>query len=294
MLPGNREFARYILDKNTIMAIMSLLLTRLFSEHWLEFLLAMTEKEIKARYKHALLGFLWIILNPLLQMLVIGFVFQFFVPVRVDNYFLFLFTGLLPWNFFSLSFTKATPAFVHERSLIQKAKFPRESIVLSIVLSHLFHFLVALTLLFLMLLGQFFLKATPTEVVLGIQNGFLKVIIFFAALVWLGIFTAGISLLGATLNVRFRDVSFAVNALIPLWSFATPIIYTLNLLPPFLQPLAYLNPMTGIVELFRWILLDIPITFNHGIWLSLSLSILIALLGWVVFYRENPYFDDWI
>ena len=58
--------------------------------HWLDFLLAMTEKEIKARYKHAVLGFLWVILNPLLQMVVIGFVFQFFVPVKVDNYFLFL------------------------------------------------------------------------------------------------------------------------------------------------------------------------------------------------------------
>ena len=89
---------------------------------WLDFLLAMAEKEIKARYKHAVLGFLWIVLNPLLQMLVIGFIFQFFVPVKVENYFLFLFSGLLPWNFFSMSLSKATPSIVYERSLIQKAK----------------------------------------------------------------------------------------------------------------------------------------------------------------------------
>jgi len=86
--------------------------------HWLDFLIAMTEKEIKARYKHAVLGFLWVIINPLLQMLIIGFVFQFFIPVKVDNYFLFLFAGLLPWNFFSMSLSKTTPSIVYERSLI--------------------------------------------------------------------------------------------------------------------------------------------------------------------------------
>ena len=76
------------------------------TRYWLDFLWVMTQKEIKARYKHATLGFLWIVINPLSQMAVMGFVFQFFVPVHVDNYFLFLFAGLLPWNFFAQSLTK--------------------------------------------------------------------------------------------------------------------------------------------------------------------------------------------
>ena len=120
----------------------------------MDFLFAMTEKEIKARYRHAMLGFLWLIINPLFQMAVIGFIFQFFVPVHVDNYFLFLFTGLLPWNFFSASISKTTTAIINERSLIKKSNFPREVIILSIVLSNLFHFLISLGLLVIVLIGD--------------------------------------------------------------------------------------------------------------------------------------------
>ena len=113
-------------------------------KRWLEFLWAMTKKEIKARYKVATLGFLWIILNPILQMTAIGFIFQFFVPIRVNNYFLFLFSGLLLWNFFSYSVSKNVSKIVNERMLIKKAKFPRQSIIISIVLSNLFHTIIFL------------------------------------------------------------------------------------------------------------------------------------------------------
>src|SRR5262245_48806610 len=100
--------------------------------YYLDFLWAMTEKEIKARYKKAVFGFLWVVLNPLFQMVVMGLVLSYFITI--PNYFLFLFTGLLPWNFFSLSLAKATPAFVNERNLLLKAKFPREAIPFSIIL----------------------------------------------------------------------------------------------------------------------------------------------------------------
>ena len=77
-------------------------------KQYFDFLWAMTEKEIKARYKRAVFGFLWVILNPVLQMFIIGIIFSFFI--KIPNYFLFLFTGLLPWQFFSLSLSKATPS----------------------------------------------------------------------------------------------------------------------------------------------------------------------------------------
>src|SRR3989344_7145799 len=103
-----------------------------YLRYYFDFLLAMTEKEIKARYKRAVFGFLWVILNPLLQMIIIGAIFSFFI--KIPNYFLFLFSGLLPWQFFSLSLSKATQSIVNERELLQKAKFPIEAIPISIVL----------------------------------------------------------------------------------------------------------------------------------------------------------------
>jgi len=168
---------------------------------WLDFLLAMAEKEIKARYKHAVLGFLWIVLNPLLQMLVIGFIFQFFVPVKVENYFLFLFSGLLPWNFFSMSLSKATPSIVYERSLIQKAKFPREAIPLSIVLSNMFHFLISLVLLMLVLVGDKLLLDSYGVLELG--SYILRFLGVIPLLLWLLVFTASFSLLSSALNVKY-------------------------------------------------------------------------------------------
>lgn len=264
--------------------------------HWLEFLLAMTEKEIKARYKHALLGFLWIFLNPLIQMAIIGFVFQFFIPVKVDNYFLFLFTGLLPWNFFAYSITKAVPSIVYERSLIQKAKFPRESIVLSIVLSNAFHFIVALMMLLCFIC---FLLAIQSS--LGIPiipslelSDLLRWILLFPVLTWIILLTCGASLLGSALNVRYRDVSFVVTAFVPLWFYATPVVYTLNLFPRNLQIVAYLNPMTGIIELFHFIILNIPITYLGGTLISLTSTLLVIYLGYFIFKKESPFFDDWI
>src|SRR3972149_8002442 len=111
---------------------------------YLDFLWAMTEKEIKARYKKAVFGFLWVILNPILQMVVIGLIFSYFI--KIPNYFLFLFSGLLPWQFFSLSLSKATPSIVYERTLLQKGKFPIEAIPISIILSNFFNMVISLAL----------------------------------------------------------------------------------------------------------------------------------------------------
>ncbi|MDA1079660.1 MAG: ABC transporter permease [bacterium] len=248
---------------------------------WLEFVWAMTIKEIKARYKHAILGFLWIILNPLLQMLVIGFVFQFFLPVHVDNYFLFLFSGLLPWIFFSFTLSKCTPAIVYERSLIKKARFPREAIILSIVFSNVFHLLVSLALFFVVLL--FVGKVS-----------LLQLALLPIAVVWITLLASGFSLLATALNARFRDVNFFVQAVVPLWFYATPIVYTLDLIPQNLHALFYLNPMTAVIEAFRFALLGMPVT-QASLWLvSVAASLLLCVLGWVVFQRESRYFDDWV
>ena len=256
----------------------------MFSEKhhfWLEFVWAMTVKEIKARYKHAILGFLWIILNPLLQMLVIGFVFQFFLPVQVANYFLFLFSGLLPWIFFSFTLSKCTPAIVYERSLIKKARFPREAIILSIVFSNVFHLLVSLALLLVVLLF------------VG-EVSLLQLALLPVAILWITLLASGLSLLATALNARFRDVNFFVQAVVPLWFYATPIVYTLDLIPHNLHALFYLNPMTAVIEAFRFALLGLPITQLPFWFVSIVVSLVLCVFGWLVFQRESQYFDDWV
>jgi len=260
--------------------------------YWFEFLWAMTLKEIKARYKKAILGFLWIFLNPILQMLMIGLIFQFFVPVKVDNYFLFLFTGLLPWNFFSYSVTKCTPAITYERNLIKKSSFPRETIILSIVLSNLFHMLIAWAMLVIVLIGdKIFLEHYAFIQVISYTFRMLWAIPLFG---WLTLLTSGFSLLFAAWNVKYRDVNFLVQAVMPLWFYATPIVYTLQILPDFLSSMLYLNPMTGLTEMFHAVLLKQPVYEPELIVLDIFLSVLFFFLGCWVFMRESPFFDDWV
>ena len=116
-------------------------------KHFFNLLWGMTDKEFRVRYKNTLFGFLWIVINPLLQMFVIGFIFRFFIKDPIPNYFLYLLTGLLVWNFFSLSISKTTPLIVNERTLIKKAKFPKEVLPLSVILSNFIHLLIAFALL---------------------------------------------------------------------------------------------------------------------------------------------------
>lgn len=262
-----------------------------FQKRYIDFLLAMTEKEIKTRYRFSLLGFFWIILKPLVQMMVMGMVFQFFIPVKVNNYFLFLFVGLLPWEFFSTTVSKNTPIIVQERMLIEKANFPREVIVLSTVLSNFFHFLVAFSLLLLALTAD---KIMEGYTLVNIIIYLARMLFSLPLCVWLAFITSGFSLLFSALNVRYRDVNFIIQVIMPLWFYCTPIVYTLDLLPSYFRQFFFLNPVTGIIQLFQSILLNQPIMPFQYILFNFVTGIAICFFGWKLFQKESPFFSDWI
>ena len=249
--------------------------------HFLELLWGMTEKELRARYKYTILGFLWLLINPILQMIVIGFVFTFFMKEPVSHYYYYLFIGLLIWNFFSFSLTDITPSIVTERDLIKKSAFPRIIIPLSIIVSNLIHFFVAFVLL---LLPVFFLKTMSIDTIPFV----------FAGLALLILFTTGISLMTCSIDVRFRDINFMVHAILIVWFYASPIVYSVTQIPNHILWLWQLNPLTSILQLFQ-----------HGILGSaaptpvmlLSNCFVIALtttVGFLIFRKENKTFDDWI
>ncbi len=248
-------------------------------KNYFDFLWEMTEREIKARYKRAVFGFLWVILNPLLQMLIIGFIFSFFI--KIPNYYLFLFAGLLPWQFFSLSVSKATPSVVHERALLQKAKFPIEAIPVSIILANFFNLLISLILLvlFLLILNLVFWPG---------------ILLIFLAFLWLLVFTIGLSLLTSALNVRFRDINFFTQTILILWFYATPVIFNLGLLTEGYRKLFILNPLTSVFELIHYSLLKKG-SFNLVLLLSnILISLLIVFAGIVIFNRKKRFFVDWL
>jgi ABC-type polysaccharide/polyol phosphate export permease len=250
-------------------------------EHFFELLWRMTEKELRARYKYTVFGFLWLVVNPILQMLIIGFIFSFFMKEPVKYYYYHLFIGLLTWNFFSLSLAKATPSIVFERSLIKKAMFPRTVIPLSIIVSNAINFLVALTLL---LVPIFFLRTMSASTILYIisASGFLL------------LFTVGISLLTCALNVRYRDVNFFVQAFLLIWFYATPIVYSLTQIPMNLLWLWRFNPLTSILQLYQHALLGAPAPGPAMLASNIVVMIIVTALGILTFRDASKTFDDWV
>lgn len=217
-------------------------------------------------------------------MAVIGFVFSLIFRFGIKDYYLFLFAGLLPWNFFSQSLNKATSSIVYERSLIQKSAFPREVIPLSIILSNFIHLLISLLILlvFLLLTGKW-------EVFLP-QNIFALI----ATLLLLLAFTAGLSFFTAALNVFWRDVAFFIQTAILIWFYATPVIYPISLIPKQFQLLIFLNPLSGVFSFFQKTLHGQD-SFPLAVFLIQGLIIILILVtGWRFFRRTAIYFSDWL
>lgn len=249
--------------------------------YFFDLLSAMTEKELKSRYKRTVFGFLWVIINPILQMLIIGFIFTFFIKQQIEHYYFFLFIGLLIWNYVSLSLSKATPSIVYERNLIKKSHFPRSVIPLSIILSLLIHFLIALALLFVPLL--FIHSLTFSGILLTVP-----------LTIWLTFTIIGISLFTSALNVFYRDINFFVQALLMLWFYATPIIYPLTFIPVHFKWIWYFNPLTSIVQLFQASLLSQPFPPLNQIGINFLLSLLLVIVGIRLFSSTSKHFDDWV
>lgn len=249
------------------------------SRQYLELVLAMTDRELRTRYKRAVFGFLWVFINPILQMLVIGTIFSYFVDI--PNYFTFLFSGLLPWNFFSTVLAKGTPSFVNERLLIKKAKFPLETIPFSIAFSGFLHLLVSIGL-FLALL-----------VILGKASD-LNLALLFLSLFWLLTVSLALVLLTSTMHVKYRDVNFITQVLTQLLFYATPILYDLGMIPEHLRVLYYFNPLTSILGLFQCTLVG-HCVISVGLFVANAVvSFFLVAIGIYFFRKDVDYLVDWL
>jgi lipopolysaccharide transport system permease protein len=244
-----------------------------------ELIYFLTWRDLKVRYKQTLLGFTWVILQPVINMVVFTILFGQLLKVPTDGipYPIFSFAALLPWLYFAGSLSRSSTTLVGSANLISKVYFPRMVIPIAGVLSGLVDFLVSLIVLIGMML---FYKIMPTWNLL-----LLPVFLFLAMLTALGF-----GLWFSALNVRFRDVNHLVPFIIEIWKYATPVIYGATLIPERFRFLLGLNPMTGVVEGFRWAILGSKYveSFNPGPLFIISISItLVVLISGVIFFRNT-------
>lgn len=241
---------------------------------------ALTAKELKAKYKSTLFGVLWMGINPLLQMVVLTIVFSLFIKLPIKDYPIFVFSGLLPWNFFALSVQSGTSSLISNRDLIKKVKFPYEVLPISSVLAQAVTFVITL-LIFI-------------TVIVGIK-GISFSLLFIIPLVLLQLILAiGISLLLSSLDLYYRDVSFLLQAVITIWFYITPIIYPLSTIPENYVLLYALNPMVGIILGYQKILYGLSEDIFFPLLISTIISVLFAIIGYWIFKHRSKYFADWI
>jgi lipopolysaccharide transport system permease protein len=212
-----------------------------------ELLFFLVWRDLKVRYKQTALGVAWAVLQPLATMAVFSVIFGRLAKIPSEGvpYPIFAYCALVPWQLFAFALTESSNSMVQNQYLISKIYFPRLIVPLTPVFTAMVDFLFA----FALLIGMMLVYGVVPKVTILLLPVFLALAVLtsFAAGVWLSALTA-----------EYRDIRYTVPFLVQFWMFATPIAYPGNLVPEKWRILYGLNPMTSVVEGFRWVLLGTP------------------------------------
>lgn len=249
--------------------------------HYRDLIYILAMRDVKLRYKQTALGIIWVILQPLVAALIFAIIFGRFanLPSSGIPYLPFVFAGMLPWNLFAGALQRAGNSLISDSKLISKVYFPRMAIPVASSAAVLIDFLVALVVMFC-LLPVYGIPLTANLL-------FLPLLLILTLLL-----SIGVSLFLSALNVYYRDFMYALPFVIQVWMYATPVVYSADLIPGPLKSVFALNPMVGVIDGFRWALLglgDFPLT---SLLLSLVIGMIVFVGGALVFQRVERNFAD--
>jgi ABC-type polysaccharide/polyol phosphate export permease len=246
---------------------------------------SLVARELKARYRGSVLGFVWSFINPLLLLTIYSFVFSVVLPglhsKETEPYALFMFCGILPWTWFSSSLSEAAGSLIAGGNLIKKVLFPAEVLPIVSVLANMVHFVFGLPILAAFLIYYRRLPDAP------------GLFWFPVAMLVQLTFTCALALILSALSVHFRDIRDILSNLLTLWFFSTPIIYWISEAPGLGKRVLDFNPMTHLIVTYQEILF-FPGPVGHWKWLLLigGISILLFLGGYWLFDRLRDSFAE--
>lgn len=239
---------------------------------------------VRARYQQSLLGGLWAIIQPAATVLIFSVIFTVFVPVNTQGtpYMVFSYVAMVPWTLFSSSFSDMVESLVGNMNLVSKIYFPREILPISSMLARLVDFAIAFCVIIIMMIyfqmKVYFLGWLLLPFILLVQI----------------LLALGLGLLGAALNVFYRDVRHLIALGLQLWFYASPIIYPTSTVKDHLgayYSLYFLNPMAGVLEAYRSVILYQQLPGSY-IFLSSGVALLLFLIGYWFFKRVEFQFAD--
>ena len=253
---------------------------------WLyrELVFFMVWRDIKVRYKQTLLGAAWAILQPVLTMVAMYFLFNRVARLPTENipYPIFSYTALLPWGLFVAALNQGSRSLTSNHNMITKVYFPKLILPLSSVLAGLVDFAVASVILVVLF---FYYHVTPAWNLIWSLPLFMLLAIITAL---------GVALWLSAINVKYRDVNYVLPFLTQFWFFATPVAYSAKAISEKWQLVYSLNPMAGVVNGFRWALLGVGNGPDAALWVSVGISLLILVTGLFYFRSMEKTFADTI
>lgn len=238
-------------------------------------------RSIKVRYAQSAIGIGWAVIQPVFSMLVFTIIFGKLANIDSDGvpYAVFSFAALVPWTYFSNAVSEGTSSLIAEANMISKVYFPRVILPLASVAAKLVDFCIAMALLAILMV---FYQIMPTAWIL-----FLPVLI-----IMMMITAAGIGMWLTALAIQYRDVNYAMSFVLQLLMYAAPVVYPTSLIPDEFRLLYAINPMVGVIEGFRSVLLGtIPVPWDL-ITVGFVSSIIIAVSGMVYFLGKERIFAD--
>ncbi len=240
-----------------------------------------TSRNISARYQQSVLGWFWAIIQPTAQVAIYTIVFTIIVRVDTEKipYVIFSYLAMVPWTLLATSLTDMSNSLVDNMTLVNKIYFPREVLPVAALLARLMDFAVA-AILVVVLMIVYQIRVFP----LGLL--FVPVILAIQLILMLGI-----GLATAAANVFVRDIRSLMLLGLQIWFYASPVIYPATAVPEYLRPYYYLNPMTGIIEAYRDVLLRSQLPGSYLL-PSVVISIIVFVIGYWFFKRVEFQFAD--
>lgn len=236
----------------------------------------LVKRDFKIKYRGSVLGVLWSILNPLLNMIVLSTVFSQ-VFKAVDNYNMYLLSGIVLFSYFSEATSLSVNSIVGNFGLITKVYFPKMIIPLSKTFSSAINLIISIIVFIIM--GKFF--------GLNIWAGYLLIPYILVCLI---VFTAGITFIVSTLQVFFRDTQHLYSVILTIWMYSTPILYPIDIIPTAFRPIFEANPMYIFISFLRQIALNGAVPSLESFLLCAAWSIGFFILGFIVFIKNQKMF----
>lgn len=246
-----------------------------------EMIFSLVRRDLVGKYKKSFLGFLWTFVDPLLQLLVYTAVFTIIMPMKgIDKFYLHLFVALIPWGFFASCLTGGCAAIINQQDMVKKIYFPREVLPIAYVTGQFVNMLLSFVVVFVVL----FISGV------GIQWDALLCLPLVMVVQY--IFCIGITMFTSAITVYLRDVQQILSVLSLALMYASPVIYSVDMVPENIRAIYMLNPMSVLIVSYRDILYYRQLPDMKELGLAFSISLIVLIIGYIIFGRLKRRFVE--